>query len=171
MAGKDLIRNYQPLIYEFRDKMVMIDNDLALLYGVSTKSLKQQVKRNIKRFPPDFMFELNKEEFESLRSQIVTSKRGGSRYMPMAFTEHGIAMISSVINSEKAIQINIEIIRAFASYRLLLHQNEDLKQSVMALEEKLNQAFKFLLDRMDTLQEKSQERKRQPLGYQLKKKK
>lgn len=147
----------------------MIDSDLALLYGVPTKALKQQVKRNIKRFPPDFMFELNKEEFESLRSQNVTSKKGGARYMPMAFTEHGIAMISSVINSEKAIQINIEIIRSFAQYRMMLVQNEELRQNVIELEKKLNQAFKFLLDRIDSLQERTKEKKRHPLGYQLKK--
>ena len=83
----------------------MLDYDLAALYGIETKRLKQQVRRNFDRFPPDFMFELNKEEFESLRSQFVSSEKGGTRYAPMAFTEHVVAMLSSVINSDKAIKI------------------------------------------------------------------
>ena len=92
----------------------MLDFDLAELYGIETKVLKQAVKRNLKRFPSDFMFELTKEEFGNLRSQFVTSnKRGGTRYMPFAFTEQGVAMLSSILNSEVAIEINISIIRAF----------------------------------------------------------
>jgi len=101
--------DYQSLIYEFRGYKVMLDYDLAVLYETETKKLKQQVRRNISRFPKDFMFELNKDEFEYLRTQIVTSNRGGTRYVPMAFTEQGVAMLSSVLNSEKAVQINIEI--------------------------------------------------------------
>lgn len=95
----------------------MLDFHLANLYEIETKVLKQAVKRNINRFPTDFMFELNKEEFESLRSQFVTSKRGGLRYMPFAFTEQGVAMLSSVLNSDKAIAINIAIMRTFVSIR------------------------------------------------------
>lgn len=111
----------QNKIYELRGQKVMLDRDLAELYGVETKVLKQAVKRNIGRFPSDFMFELSKDEFEFLRSQIVTSNgRGGTRYMPFAFTEQGVAMISSVLNSETAIQINIGIIRAFVAARQML---------------------------------------------------
>ena len=121
----------------------MLDFDLAALYGSETKVLKQAVKRNIRRFPEDFMFELTKEEFDSLRSQIVTSnKRGGIRYMPFAFTEQGVAMLSSVLNSETAIEINISIMRAFVAVRQYLSvasnaikEIEELKQRMKALEE------------------------------------
>jgi len=97
----------------------MIDRDLAELYGVETKKLKQAVKRNIERFPNDFMFELNQEEFENLRSQIVTSSWGGARYNPMAFTEQGVAMLSSVLNSNRAIAVNMQIIRIFTRLQQL----------------------------------------------------
>ncbi len=90
-----------------RDKKVMLDRDLALLYGVETKVFNQAVKRNMGRFPEDFMFQLTKDEYDSLRSQIVTSKSGGRRYLPYAFTEHGILMLSSTLNSKKAIQVNV----------------------------------------------------------------
>ena len=108
----------------------MLDFDLALLYGVETKVLKQGVKRNIRRFPVDFMFELTQEEFNCLRSQIVTSnKRGGIRYMPFAFTEQGVAMLSSILKSETAIEINISIIRAFVAVRQFLSvANNDNKE-------------------------------------------
>ena len=96
-------------IYMIRQVKVMLDRDLAELYGVETKVLKQAVKRNMKRFPSDFMFELSKEEFTNLRSQIVTSSWGGSRYTPMAFTEQGVAMLSSVLNNDRAIAVNIQI--------------------------------------------------------------
>lgn len=111
----------QSKIYEFRGQKVMLDFDLAEMYGMETKRLKESVKRNIKRFPSDFMFELSKEEFESLRSQIAASnKRGGTRYMPYAFTEPGVAMLSSVLNSDVAIEININIMRAFIAVRQML---------------------------------------------------
>ena len=102
----------QNRIYEIRGQKVMLDFDLAELYGSETKRLKEAVRRNLKRFPVDFMFELTKEEFTSLRSQIASSnKRGGMRYLPFAFTEQGVAMLSSVLNSESAIEINISIMR------------------------------------------------------------
>ena len=110
----DVIQNK---IFEIRGFKVMLDFDLAILYNIETKSLKQSVRRNISRFPEDFMFELTEIELNSLRSQIVTSNRGGLRYMPFAFTEQGIAMLSSVLNSEKAIEVNISIIRAFVTFR------------------------------------------------------
>ena len=137
------LQTIQKKIYEIRGKQVMLDFDLALLYGVETKVLKQGVKRNIRRFPIDFMFELTQEEFNSLRSQFVTSnKRGGIRYMPFAFTEQGVAMLSSILKSETAIEINISIIRAFVAVCQYLsvanHNNkeiEELKQRMKALEE------------------------------------
>ena len=104
-------------IYEIRGQRVMLDRDLAELYDVPTKALNQSVKRNIKRFPPDFMFQLSREEFENLRSQIVTSKWGGTRTMPHAFTEQGVAMLSGLLHSDRAIQANIAIMRAFVAMR------------------------------------------------------
>ena len=115
------IQIIQNKIYEIRGQRVMLDSDLAELYQVETKALKQAVRRNIERFPEDFMFEISSEEFnslkDSLRSQIVTSNRGGIRYMPFAFTEMGVAMLSSVLRSETAIQANIAIMRAFVAMR------------------------------------------------------
>ena len=107
----------QRKIYEIRGQRVMLDFDLAELYGTETKFLKRAVKRNIDRFPEDFMFELTKEELENLRYQFGTSSWGGIRYLPFAFTEHGVAMLSGVLNSAKAIEMNIGIIRAFIALR------------------------------------------------------
>ncbi len=116
------VDNIKTKIYEFRGQKVMIDRDLADLYHIETKVLNQAVKRNIKRFPTDAMFILTKDEFESLRSQFVTSnKRGGARYMPYAFTELGIAMLSSVLSSEIAIQANLNIMRAFILMKHAFH--------------------------------------------------
>ena len=111
-------------------RMPLMDRDLAELYHVETKVLKQAVRRNIRRFPSDFMFELTKEEFQNLRSQFVTSSWGGSRYVPMAFTEQGVAMLSSVLNSERAIQVNIQIMRAFNQLRKMMATHEDLKHKI-----------------------------------------
>ena len=107
-------------IYIVRDEKVMLDKDLAQLYGVENKYLKRQVRRNIERFPSDFMFEINKEERENLRSQFGTSSWGGTRYLPMVFTENGVAMLSSIIKSKIAINVNIQIIRLFTRMRKLL---------------------------------------------------
>ena len=115
-------------IYLIRGQKVMLDSDLAELYGTETKVLKQAVKRNIDRFPDDFIFELTQKEFESLRSQIVTSKkgRGGARYLPLAFTEQGVSMLSGVLNSETAVRVHIQIIRVFAKMRELLLTHKDI---------------------------------------------
>jgi hypothetical protein len=113
-------------IYLIRDQKVMLDSDLALLYGVETKHLKRQVRRNIARFPDDFMFELTDDEFDHLRSQIGTSNRGGVRYLPMVFTEQGVAMLSSVLNSDTAIQVNIKIIRIFTKLREMVLTHKDI---------------------------------------------
>ena len=136
-------------ILMIRGQRVILDRDLAGLYGVSTKVLNQAVRRNIARFPDDFMFQLTDEEFENWRSQIVTSNstiKMGVRYRPLAFTEHGIAMLSSVLNSERAIAANIEIMRTFVRLRQWLTSNKDLAKRLDDLETKYDRQFKSVFD-------------------------
>jgi len=133
-------------IYLIRNKKVMVDKDLAELYSVKTKIFNQAVKRNIERFPADFMFQLNMEEFESLRSQFVTSKRGGQRYFPYVFTEQGVAMLSSVLKSKRAVQVNIQIMRTFTKVRELLETNDMLRDKIEKMEKKYDQRFKVVFD-------------------------
>jgi hypothetical protein len=130
-------------IYLIRNKKVMLDFDLAELYAVETKQLKRQVKRNPERFPKDFMFELTRKEFENLRSQIGTSSWGGTRYLPMAFTEQGVAMISSVLNSATAIEVNIQIIRVFTKMKEMLLSNKDILLMMEKLEKKLQHTMQI----------------------------
>ena len=125
-------------IYLIRDQKVLLDRDLAELYQVETKVLKQSVKRNLNRFPEDFMFELTKDEFENLRSQIVTSSWGGSRYLPMVFTEQGVAMLSSVLNSNRAIAVNIKIIRIFTKMRAVVSDHLSLRLEIEDIKKKMN---------------------------------
>jgi len=122
-----------------REKKVMLDRDLAKLYGVPTKSLNLAVKRNKNRFPEDFMFQLTKDETESLRFQFETSKRGGRRYLPYVFTEHGILMLSSVLNSERAIEVNIAIMRVFVKLKQIMPIHRELLNKVKELEKKIKQ--------------------------------
>lgn len=160
---------YETLIFQFRGLKVMIDADLALLYGVPTKALKQQVKRNIDRFPEDFMFELSateKDELVTNCDRLSLLKHSSTN--PLAFTEQGVSMLSSVLRSEKAIKINIEIMRAFARYRALIKENEELKKEIRKLDAKLNQAFRFLLDKIDALHQKASE-PRKSIGYKISK--
>lgn len=132
------IMSIESLIYVIRGQQVMLDSDLAQLYGVETKRLKEQVRRNINRFPIDFMFELSKDELDSLRSHFATSnltdQRGGNRYMPFAFTENGVAMLSSVLKSDTAIEVNIRIMRAFTSMRSFLLNNAHVFQRLESVE-------------------------------------
>jgi len=121
-------------IYTIRDQKIMLDSDLAEMYGVETKQLKRQVKRNAERFPEDFMFTLTRKEFEHLRCQTGTSSWGGTRYMPMAFTEQGVAMLSSVLGSKTAIEINIHIIRVFAKLRAYALTHKDILLQLVQLE-------------------------------------
>ena len=155
----------QNKIFEVRGCKVMLDFDLALLYNVETKSLKQSVRRNISRFPEDFMFELTEIEFNSLRSQIVTSNRGGLRYMPFAFTEQGIAMLSSVLNSEKAIEVNISIIRAFVTFRQFSLTYSELKDRISIIEKQFPDIYKALnyLVEKDAVSDNNNERNK--IGY------
>lgn len=132
-----------------RGERVLLDSDLAVLYGVQVKVLNQAVKRNAARFPPDFMFQLTVEEAANLRSQIVTLKkptRGGRRYAPYAFTEHGVAMLSSVLRSPRAVQVNIEIMRAFVRLRTLLSTHADLARKLSSLEKKYDAQFRVVFD-------------------------
>ena len=129
-------------IYLIRNEKVLLDFDLAELYGVETKQLKRAVRRNIDRFPLDFMFPLTKDEYNSLRSQIGTLKRGGhSKYLPYSFTEQGVAMLSSVLNSERAIKVNIAIMRAFVKMRKILESNESLAKKLKQLEKETKEKF------------------------------
>jgi len=124
-------------IYLIRNQKVMLDMDLAELYGVETKQLKRAVRRNNLRFPSDFLFELTPEEHENLRSQFGTSSWGGIRYPPMAFTEQGVAMLSSVLNSDRAILVNIQIIRIFARMQEMLTAHKDIIEKLWQIEQKL----------------------------------
>jgi hypothetical protein len=138
-------------IYLIRGIKVMLDRDLAELYGVETKVLKQAVRRNIDRFPADFMFELNRDEFNNLRSQIVTSSWGGARYLPMAFSEHGVLMLSSVLNSERAVQVNIQIMRTFTKLREMMATHEDLKRKIESMEKKYDEQFQIVFEAIKQL--------------------
>lgn len=140
-------------IYVIRGMKVMIDRDLAALYEVETRVLKQAVKRNIMRFPEDFMFVLAKREFEEWRSQSVISNsdRMGLRYAPMAFTEQGVAMLSSVLNSERAIQVNIQIMRTFSKLRKMLADHADLKRKIEDMEKKYDEHFRIVFEALKKL--------------------
>jgi ORF6N domain len=147
----------------------MLDADLAVLYGVSTKRLNEQVRRNRSRFPDDFMFQLTREEVRSLRSQIATSKqgRGGRRYAPLVFTEQGIAMLSTVLNSERAIQVNIEIMRAFVRLREMIATHKDLARKLEALERRYDAQFKVVFDAIRELMAPPESKKRK-IGFLVK---
>jgi hypothetical protein len=153
-------------IFLIRGQKVMLDRDLAKLYGLETKVLKQQVKRNIERFPDDFMFELSNQEFSNLRSQFVTSSWGGVRYMPMVFSEQGVAMLSSVLSSKQAISVNIQIMRIFTRIRQMLTDTlsikleiEDIKKKLQNQDKNIEVVFSYL-DELINKQEDQKPRKR-----------
>lgn len=159
--------NIKNKIYTIRGLQVVLDRDLAELYGVETKVFNQAVKRNEDRFPSDFRFQLTvieKNELVTNCDRLNSLKH--SSVSPMVFTEQGVSMLSSVLRSEKAIQINIEIMRAFANYRALLNENEVLKKEILKLDAKLNQAFKFLLGKIDALHQKANG-PRKLIGYKV----
>ena len=159
------IENITALIYLIRGKKVMLDRDLAALYGVETKRLKEQVKRNIERFPGDFMFELSKSEFSNWRSQFATSNRDkiGLRYNPMAFTEQGVAMLSSVLRSKIAIQVNVQVIRAFTKMRQLIFDNAELRREIENLKADTDGKFRVVFETLDQLL--TVESKPKKIGY------
>ena len=172
----------QSKIYEIRGCRVMLDSDLAALYQVETKALKQAVKRNIDRFPDDFMFQLTKEEMESLRSQVmtleketgdetnlrsqtVTSRWGGSRYQNFVFTEQGVAMIASVLRSDTAVKVNISIMRAFVLMRQMSIGYEELLKRIEELEQSTDAQFSEVYQALTQLLSKPQPKPRKPIGY------
>ena len=152
-------------IHVIRNQKVMLDYDLAVLYEIETKVLKQSVKRNIERFPEDFMFELTKDEFDNLRSQIVTSSYGGMRYLPFAFTEQGVAMLSGVLKSEKAININIAIMRTFVILRNSLLNLEEITSKVKEIENQFPEIYKILNYLMDKEELNIEQKDRPKIGY------
>ena len=152
-------------IFEVRGKKVMLDTDLAKLYEVQTKVLIQAVKRNIDRFPDDFMYQLKWQEFMNLRSQFVTSSFGGRRYLPYVFTQEGVAMLSSVLNSELAIKVNIQIMRAFVQLRRMLLTNADLRRKIEKMEKKYDKQFAIVFQAIKQLLEPPPIKSKPPIGF------
>lgn len=164
------LKSIESKIHEIRGQKVLLDSDLAELYETETKRIKEAVKRNPDRFPPDFMFILTKAEWESLRTQIASSnKRGGTRYLPFAFTEHGVTMLSSVLNNPKAIQINISVVRAFVLMRQFALSHKDLTGKLKKLETKYNKQFKDVYEAINYLLDKEkiaiEQKERKRIGY------
>ena len=162
-------RTIETAILTIRGQKVILDRDLAILYEVPTKVLKQVVRRNANRFPLDFMFVLTKEEFQKWRSQFVTSisDRMGLRHAPMAFTEQGVAMLSGLLNSHRAVQVNIAIMRAFVRLRQLLASNAELSGKLADLEQKYDSQFKVVFDAIRQLMIPPEPRKKQ-IGFSVK---
>lgn len=155
-------------IHLFRKERVLLDADLAALYGVETGALVRAVKRNPDRFPPDFMFQLDREEWEHLRSQSgISSSWGGRRYPPYAFTEQGVGMLSSVLHSEQAIAVNIEIMRAFTRLRAMLASHADLARKLEALERRYDGQFRVVFEAIRDLMEPPVPAKK-PIGFRPK---
>ena len=164
------LQKIETKIYEIREQKVMLDFDLAELYETQTKYLKRAVRTNIKRFPPDFMFELSKKEWINLRCNFSTSKnRGGNRYLPFAFTEQGIAMLSSILNSDVAIDVNIAIMRAFVLVRNFSLTHKELTKKLKDLEAKYNRQFKNIYEAINYLIQKNKiqaiQAKRKRIGF------
>lgn len=156
----------QSKIFLLRNKKVMFDRDLAKLYGVTTGALIQAVKRNIQRFPTDFMYQLTKEEFATLKSHFVISKgRGGTRKLPFAFTDYGILMLSSVLHSERAVLVNIEIMRAFTKLREMLASHRELKRKIEEMENKYDYQFRVVFKAIKKLLAPPREKPKPPIGF------
>ncbi len=166
-------------IYVIRNQKVMRDKDLAELYQVETRILNQQVQRNLKRFPDDFMFQLTESEFKSLISQFVISNRGGTRKLPFVFTEQGVAMLSGILNSDRAIAVNIQIMRIFTRVRQMLTDNTELRLDIEKIKKKLDNQDKnmeIVFRYLDELLEKKESRQgatkpRAKIGYKMSSKK
>jgi len=156
------------LIYFVRGQRIMLDSDLALIYNVETKRLKESVRRNIDRFPDDFMFELTQPEHQSLRSQNSSLKRGEhSKYLPFAFTEHGAIMLASILHSPVAVKASIQVVRAFVKLREILSSNSELAKKFEELEKKYDKQFKVVFEAIRQLMS-PQNTKREPVGYKIK---
>ncbi len=161
------IERIEARIYVFRGKKVMLDRDLAGLYGMPTKVLNQAVRRNPERFPGDFMFELSLSEAEILRSQFVTSNdgRGGRRYKTVAFTEQGVAMLSSVLKSPRAVAVNIQIMRTFTKLREILMENADLRLKIEAMEKQYDEQFRIVFDAIKRLMDDNEPNEDRVIGF------
>lgn len=157
-------------IYLIRGQKVMLDQDLAKLYKIDVKRLNESVKRNLKRFPEDFMFQMSKEEFEILKSQIATSSWGGRRKLPYAFTEQGVAMLSGILHSDTAIAVNIEIIRVFTRLRQMLYDNTELRLEVEKIKKKTEnntQNIELVFQYLDELLDKKDKQQVTQIGYKI----
>lgn len=154
MKETKLLSKIEDMIYIIRGQKVMLDSDLAELYGVETRILKRAVRRNLSRFPDDFMFELTKKELENWRSQFgIPNSKMGLRIPPFAFTEQGVAMLSSVLRSEQAIQVNISIMRIFTKLRSFLLLEKELQSKINELESKTGKMFKIVFERLDSIED------------------
>jgi DNA-binding PadR family transcriptional regulator len=169
------LQTIQNLIYDIRGQKVMLDADIAELYGVETRMPNQAIKRNTNRFPKDFMFRLSQKEFTNLKSQIVTSSWGGRRKLPYAFTEHGVTMLASILKSKKAVQMNIAIVRAFIAlkqfainYRELADQIKELKDTTDNHNVQLNQIYNALENLLDEKVEQKKWEDRERIGFKRK---
>ncbi|HTD66745.1 MAG TPA: ORF6N domain-containing protein [Candidatus Limnocylindria bacterium] len=161
------VERIERAILMVRGEKVMLDRDLAAIYGVETKALNQAAKRNSSRFPYDFMFQLTKEELANLKSQFVTSSWGGVRKLPYAFTEHGALMLANVLNSERAAQTSVMVVRAFVRLRQLLSSNAELARKLEAMEKKYDAQFKVVFDAIRQLMSPA-ETKRKEIGFHVK---
>jgi hypothetical protein len=173
-GGKNLIipdEIIENRIFLIRGKKVMFDRDLARLYGVETGHLNRAVKRNIDRFPEDFMFQITKEELQSLICHFGISNRGGTRKMPYAFTEQGVAMLSSVLKSKQAIRVNIQIMRTFTKIREMIVSNKALREKIETMERKYDNKFKVVFDVIKRLIEKDKIDPVKIVGFRDRKKK
>ncbi|HYU31569.1 MAG TPA: ORF6N domain-containing protein [Thermoanaerobaculia bacterium] len=155
----------ESIIIVLRGEKVILDRNIARLYEVETKMLVRAVKRNLGRFPEDFMFQLTEEETQNLRCQIGTSSWGGSRYRPYAFTEQGVAMLSGVLRSERAVQVNVEIMRTFVRLRRMAASREDLARKIEALEERYDGQFRIVFDALRQLMAAPEPPDR-PIGFE-----
>jgi hypothetical protein len=154
-------------IYVIRGQRVMLDKDLAEVYGTETKFIKRAVKRNLKRFPPEFVFELSKEEFEDLRYQIGTSSWGGTRYLPYAFTEHGAVMLASVLNTDAAVQASIFVVKAFVQMRNVIGLYKELEQRLTKLEVEFGKQGTQIQQILQVIRQfvKKEDEPRKPIGF------
>ena len=167
-TAKQALIEYEVVVSKIavvRGQRVMFAKDLAELYGVETKVLMQAVRRNIDRFPQDFLFQLTNQEFTNLRSQIVTSSWGGTRYLPYAFSEQGVAMLSSVLRSKRAVAVNIEIMRAFVRMRALIEGNRTLAKKINDLEQKYDEQFKVVFQAIYDLMDDREKKPKRKIGF------
>jgi len=170
IIGPEIIKER---IFIIRGERVMLDYDLAALYEVETKQLKRAVKRNRSRFPGDFMFELTEKEVQNLRCQIGTSSWGGRRYNPYAFTEQGIAMLATVLNSERAIKVNIAIMRVFVKIRAVLAAHKELAARLTELEKRMDKKDREIISLFEAIRRlmaPPPQKKKEPIGFRLNKK-